>query len=33
MTSFKWAMFAEGSVAGIGVVVAFLRGPETGRKK
>jgi len=33
MTSFKWAMFAGGIVAGIGVIVAFLRGPEAGRKE
>jgi len=31
MTSFKWAMLAGGIVAGTGVIVAFLRGPETGR--
>jgi len=32
MTAFKWAMLAGGIVAGTGVIVAFLRGPETGRK-
>ncbi len=31
MTAFKWAMFAGGIVAATGVIVAFLRGPETGR--
>ena len=31
MTAFKWAMLAGGIVAGIGVIVAFLRGPESGR--
>ncbi len=31
MTSFKWAMLTGGSVAGIGVIVSFLRGPEPGR--
>ncbi len=30
MTSFKWAMRAGGIVAGTGVVIAFLRGPELG---
>ena len=33
MAAFKWAMLAGGIVAGIGVIVAFLRGPEAGRKE
>jgi len=33
MTAFKWAMLAGGIVAGTGVIVAFLRGPEAGRKE
>ncbi|MBW2709146.1 MAG: MFS transporter [Deltaproteobacteria bacterium] len=33
ITAFKWAMLAGGVVAGIGVVVSFLRGPETTRIK
>jgi len=31
MTAFKWAMLAGGIVAGTGVIVAFLRGPEAGQ--
>jgi len=33
ITAFKWAMLSGGLVAGIGVVVSFLRGPETVRMK
>ena len=33
ITAFRWAMFAGGLVACIGVVVSFLRGPETARIK
>ena len=32
MTAFKWAMLAGGIVAGTGVIVAFLRGPEAGKR-
>jgi MFS family permease len=32
MTAFKWATLAGGIVAGIGVIVAFLRGPEAGKR-
>ena len=31
MTAFKWAMLAGGIVAGTGVIVAYLRGSESGR--